>query len=222
MFRYARKKHALVALPPVIAAAAIAAALFTSGPPGGSASMLDMAAIPAASAAQVRHLDVGTPLTSAARHELGALSTRRVLAERAAARREARRDRRQAARAQRRAELAARQQAQAAPVVAVPMATGDPQQIAAGMLGAYGWGQDQFGCLDALWSTESGWNVYASNPSSGAYGIPQALPGSRMASAGADWQTDATVQITWGLGYIQGLYGSPCGAENHEQAMGWY
>ena len=90
------------------------------------------------------------------------------------------------------------------------------------MLGSYGWGQDQFSCLDSLWSAESGWNVSASNPSSGAYGIPQALPGSKMASAGSDWQTNAATQIRWGLGYIQGLYGSPCGAWGHEQSTGWY
>jgi hypothetical protein len=109
-------------------------------------------------------------------------------------------------------------QAPAAP----PAPSGSPQQIAMGMLGSYGWSSSQFSCLDPLWNQESGWNVYASNPSSGAYGIPQALPGSRMASAGADWQTDAATQIRWGLGYIQGTYGSPCGAWAHEQADGWY
>ena len=62
----------------------------------------------------------------------------------------------------------------------------------------------------------------AENPSSGAYGIPQALPGSQMASAGADWQTSAATQIKWGLTYIQGRYGSPCGAWAHEQSNGWY
>jgi hypothetical protein len=90
------------------------------------------------------------------------------------------------------------------------------------MLGSYGWSSSQFGCLVSLWNTESGWNVYASNPSSGAYGIPQALPGSKMASAGPDWQTNAATQIRWGLGYIKSLYGSPCGAYSHEQADGWY
>ncbi len=89
------------------------------------------------------------------------------------------------------------------------------------MLASYGWSQSQFGCLDSLWSEESGWNVYAANPS-GAYGIPQALPGSRMASAGPDWQSDAATQITWGLEYIQSTYGSPCSAWAHEQADGWY
>jgi hypothetical protein len=99
---------------------------------------------------------------------------------------------------------------------------GDPQQIAESMLGSYGWSSSQFSCLQPLWNQESGWSVTASNPSSGAYGIPQALPGSKMASAGADWQTSAATQIRWGLGYIQSTYGSPCAAWSHEQAYGWY
>ncbi len=126
------------------------------------------------------------------------------------------------------AATAARQQqaqpqpAQPAPSQAAPAPSGSPQQIAMGMLGSYGWSSSQFSCLDSLWNEESGWNVYASNPTSGAYGIPQALPGSKMASAGPDWQSDAATQIRWGLGYIQALYGSPCGAWAHEQADGWY
>ena len=99
---------------------------------------------------------------------------------------------------------------------------GDAQAIARGMLGNYGWGDDQFGCLVSLWNKESGWNYQAYNRSSGAYGIPQALPGSKMASAGADWQTNAGTQIAWGLGYISGRYGSPCGAWSHSQSTGWY
>jgi hypothetical protein len=90
------------------------------------------------------------------------------------------------------------------------------------MLGGYGWGDDQFGCLVALWDRESGWNSQAYNSSSGAYGIPQALPGSKMATAGADWQTNAATQISWGLGYIAGRYGTPCGAWNHSESVGWY
>src|SRR4029077_20350760 len=80
--------------------------------------------------------------------------------------------------------------------------SGNPQQIASAMLGSFGWSSSEFGCLVSLWNLESGWNVYASNPSSGAYGIPQALPGSKMASAGPDWQSNAATQIRWGLGYI--------------------
>ena len=108
------------------------------------------------------------------------------------------------------------------PSQAPPAPSGSPQQIAMGMLGSYGWSSSQFSCLDSLWNQESGWNVFASNPTSGAYGIPQALPGSKMASAGPDWQSDAATQIRWGLGYIQSTYGSPCGAWAHEQADGWY
>jgi hypothetical protein len=114
------------------------------------------------------------------------------------------------------------QAAQPVAVQAAPVASGTAQQIAEGMLSSYGWSSSQFSCLEPLWAEESGWNVTAENPSSGAYGIPQAMPGSEMASAGADWQTDAATQIRWGLSYIQGRYGSPCGAWAHEESDGWY
>ena len=100
-------------------------------------------------------------------------------------------------------------------------ATGDPQTIASALLASYGWSGDQFSCLVSLWNRESHWNVHAANPS-GAYGIPQALPGSKMASAGADWHDSAVTQIKWGLGYIHDRYGSPCGAWGHSQSHGWY
>jgi hypothetical protein len=100
--------------------------------------------------------------------------------------------------------------------------SGTPQQIAMAMLPGYGWSPSEFGCLKSLWEQESGWNPYAANPSSGAYGIPQALPGSKMATAGPDWQSNPATQITWGLGYIRSTYGSPCGAWAHESAAGWY
>jgi len=86
----------------------------------------------------------------------------------------------------------------------------------------YGWGADQFSCLVSLWDKESGWNYQAYNDSSGATGIPQALPGSKMASAGSDWQTNAVTQIAWGLGYIDSVYGSPCSAWGHSQSTNWY
>ncbi|MGB7449250.1 MAG: hypothetical protein WA892_09000, partial [Ornithinimicrobium sp.] len=115
--------------------------------------------------------------------------------------------------ASRSAEREAAPEAEAAPEPeAAPAPSGDPRSIAQSMLGSYGWGSDQFGCLDSLWAKESGWNSTASNPSSGAYGIPQSLPGSKMASAGADWQSNPATQIEWGLGYIQSVYGSPCAA----------
>ena len=163
---------------------------------------------------QVAHEKVG----------LAALEQDRLVAEarRAAARREARRR----AAARRAAELAAARQAQqqsAANSASAPAApSGSPQQIAAAMLGSFGWSSGQFGCLQSLWNAESGWNPSATNPTSGAYGIPQALPGSKMASAGADWQTNPATQIKWGLGYIKQVYGSPCAAWSHEQSTGSY
>ncbi len=108
-----------------------------------------------------------------------------------------------------------------APVAGTPD-PGTAQAIAADMVAARGWGSAEFDCLVALWNKESGWNVYAMNRSSGAYGIPQALPGTKMATAGADWQTNPATQITWGLGYIQARYGTPCGAWAHSQSVGWY
>ncbi|MEV3935649.1 lytic transglycosylase domain-containing protein [Glycomyces sp. NPDC049804] len=84
-----------------------------------------------------------------------------------------------------------------------------------------GFDLEQVGCLVALWDRESGWNHLAEN-SIGAYGIPQALPGPKMESAGSDWETNPVTQIKWGLGYIEGRYGTPCEAWNHSEEVGWY
>ena len=99
---------------------------------------------------------------------------------------------------------------------------GDPRQIAQALMPEFGFSADQFSCLDSLWTKESGWNPSADNPTSSAYGIPQALPGEKMASAGADWATNPATQIRWGLGYIAEVYGSPCGAWAQSQANNWY
>jgi hypothetical protein len=96
------------------------------------------------------------------------------------------------------------------------------QAIAYQMVMDIGWSVSEYDCLVALWNRESHWNVYAENKTSGAYGIPQALPGSKMASVGPDWQTNPATQITWGLGYIQGRYQTPCGAWAHSELKGWY
>jgi hypothetical protein len=98
----------------------------------------------------------------------------------------------------------------------------DPRSAARALLGDYGFSAGQFGCLDSLWQKESGWNPHASNPSSGAYGIPQALPGSKMGAVGGDWRTNPVTQIKWGLQYIKSTYGSPCGAWSHSTSNGWY
>lgn len=96
------------------------------------------------------------------------------------------------------------------------------QQYAATVCRSYGWSETDIDCLISLWNKESGWNPYAYNASSGAYGIPQALPGSKMASAGSDYQTNYQTQINWGLSYISSRYGSPQNAWNHSQNKGWY
>jgi hypothetical protein len=98
----------------------------------------------------------------------------------------------------------------------------DPRDIGRALLPEYGFSADQFACLDALYVSESDWDVNADNPTSSAYGIPQALPGEKMASAGADWATNPETQIRWGLGYIRDVYGSPCSANAFKAANNWY
>jgi hypothetical protein len=92
--------------------------------------------------------------------------------------------------------------------------------IAKSMLKARGWSK-QFSCLETMWTHESGWNLHAHN-SAGAYGIPQALPGAKMAAAGSDWANNARTQIAWGLRYIAGRYGTPCHAWSVWQTQSWY
>jgi hypothetical protein len=149
--------------------------------------------------------------------------TRRMLADRAA--RAARRD------AAKRPVLAVRgtpppEEKETEPPTAAPagnpVPAGEAQRIAKALLPKYGFNPNtQFGCLVNLWNRESHWNVHAGSPG-GPYGIPQANPGSKMASAGSDWLNSATTQINWGLGYIKNRYGGPCDAWSHAQSTGWY
>ncbi|GAA3215534.1 phospholipase [Microbacterium terregens] len=132
-----------------------------------------------------------------------------------------------AAAAQKAAEEAAaeaQRQAEAAAAALAAANTPEGAKVMAQQMASanYGWGADQFSCLASLWDKESGWNYQAYNDSSGATGIPQALPGSKMASAGSDWQTNAVTQIAWGLGYIASVYGTPCSAWGHSQSTDWY
>ncbi|GAA3110767.1 hypothetical protein [Kribbella aluminosa] len=99
---------------------------------------------------------------------------------------------------------------------------GTPKEVAMNLLPDHGWSQSQFSCLEKLWNKESRWKVSAANPTSSAYGIPQALPGIRMAAYGSDWRTNPVTQIKWGLDYIEATYGSPCGAWAHSMAKNWY
>jgi hypothetical protein len=107
-------------------------------------------------------------------------------------------------------------------VTSTPPDPNTAQSIAYNMMASFGFSpQTYFGCLLDIWNRESGW-VYDAENASGAYGIPQALPGSKMASAGADWQTDPATQIRWGLGYIKDVYGNPCSAWAFEEANNYY
>ena len=110
-----------------------------------------------------------------------------------------------------------------APAQSTPVDVGANKSYAqAHMLQTYGWDESEFACLEILWQRESGWNHTSRNKRSGAHGIPQALPGDKMRSAGADWKTNPETQINWGLGYIQNRYGTPCGAYQHFQKKHWY
>ena len=130
------------------------------------------------------------------------------------------------------AAVAAQAAAPAAPVAppapaapAAPVAVDDPsgaQAYAASILPSYGWGQGEMSALTTLWNKESDWRTTATNSSSGAYGIGQSLPAEKMASEGADWQTNYQTQIRWGLNYIKERYGSPSAAWSFHLAHNWY
>lgn len=101
--------------------------------------------------------------------------------------------------------------------------TTDPREIARQiMVNKYSWGEDQFSCYNSIIMRESRWDPYADNPHSSAYGIPQALPGSKMASFGSDWRTNPATQIRWGLDYVHDRYGTPCQAWGFKRSHGWY
>ena len=101
--------------------------------------------------------------------------------------------------------------------------TNNPREIARQILrNKYGYGEEQYSCFNNIIMRESMWDIDATNPSSGAYGIPQALPGSKMASVGSDWRTNPATQIIWGIGYMRDRYGSPCEAWTFKRAHGWY
>lgn len=100
--------------------------------------------------------------------------------------------------------------------------TGSNRRVGRSMAAKVGWTGVQWTCLNNLWTRESGWSTHSSNSSGTAWGIPQALPGSKMASKGSDWRTNPRTQIRWGIGYIKGRYGLPCKAWAHYQAHSWY
>ena len=110
------------------------------------------------------------------------------------------------------------------PQVSTPPPPKSNREIGQELASGYGWVGQEWICLERLWTGESNWNHLSYNSSSGATGIPQSLPGNKMASAGADWQTNPSTQIKWGLSYIAGRYGTPCSAWNswNSRSPHWY
>jgi colicin import membrane protein len=129
---------------------------------------------------------------------------------------------RAAALARAQAQAKAAEQAKATYAAAVAAAQADPQGTARTLAAQRGWTGGEYTCLQTLWHKESTWRYTATNPSSGAYGIPQALPAEKMATVAADWRTNPVTQMTWGLGYIKSVYGTPCSALNFHYANNWY
>jgi hypothetical protein len=214
---------------PLLSAAALIAVVTLSGAGYAAGSISTVNAEKATFALDAAALRAGEQqaAVAAAEQKFQRDSAEVAEADRAARRAAAQEAARQAQlEAERQAQLEAERQAvaarQAAAEEASRSAARDPRSAARAMLGEFGWGQSQFGCLDTLWQRESGWDPAADNPTSSAYGIPQALPGSKMASAGADWQTNPLTQMRWGLGYIDSRYGSPCGALEHSERNNWY
>ena len=137
---------------------------------------------------------------------------------------EAQRAREEAERkAQEEAERKAREEEAARAAISSNQSVAALQEYARDLvINSYGWTNDDFIALVNLWNKESGWNISCYNSSSGAYGIPQSLPGNKMATEGDDWQYNGETQIRWGLKYIQGRYGSPSGAWSHFLSHNWY
>ncbi|WP_336922950.1 hypothetical protein [Aquipuribacter sp. SD81] len=143
----------------------------------------------------------------------------RVAAEEEAARVAAEEEAARLAAEEEAAEAAAAAEREAAARAADP---GSNRALGEQLMYEAGFSGDQWSCLDSLWQKESGWSHTADNPTSSAYGIPQALPGRKMSSHGADWETNPATQIRWGLSYIADVYGSPCAAWQHSQSHNWY
>ncbi|HSP52835.1 MAG TPA: hypothetical protein VLO00_08070 [Cryobacterium sp.] len=166
---------------------------------------------------EILPLDEIADLTAQTKVETAAVTAASIEADRVAAEVAA------AAAAQAAAQAAAAEAARAQSLAAGNTPAGARATAQAMASSQYGWGADQFSCLNQLWQKESEWKFDAVNSNGGATGIPQALPGNKMATAGSDWATNATTQIAWGLGYIKASsYGTPCAAWAHSQANNWY
>jgi hypothetical protein len=202
-------------------AVAAATVVATSSAALGVSAFTEGSTEPAATASVVvpTRAEVSRELTTEKQHARAVEQAKVVAARRAAAKAAAEKAAAEQAAKER---AVAEREAEQARASRSTQRTGDPRSIAESMLSEHGWSASQFSCLESLWQKESNWQVDADNPSSSAYGIPQALPGSKMSSAGSDWETNPATQIEWGLGYIADTYGSPCSAWSHSESNGWY
>ncbi|MFC5911009.1 transglycosylase SLT domain-containing protein [Streptacidiphilus monticola] len=190
------RKKTIATVAGATAAAGLAVSAAVALPAGGAGRTIAEPNAQAVAASQSAQAQAEAPASASAR----AAAAQKAAAQKAAQERAAAAAKAAANRSQSRATL-----------------TGSPQQIAAQIVPA-----DQLASFSEIISHESGWNVYATNPSSGAYGLGQALPGSKMASAGADWRTNPATQIRWALDYMNQTYGSPNAAWAFWQAHNWY
>lgn len=209
-----------------LAAAAIGGVLVTGGVvaaqtlDGASADPADAAAgeVPVASRLSVD----GDVSRSAEREPLSAVQEAADIARSSAEKAEKDAADQAAAAKKKAAEQQEKKDAAAAEQRSIEDARNNPKAVARDLLAEYGFDAGQFSCLDSLWAGESGWDYTATNPSSGAYGIPQSLPATKMATAGDDWETNPITQIRWGLQYIKDAYGTPCAADSFKAGNNFY
>lgn len=208
-----------------LAAAAIGGVLVTGGvvgvhAVGGSADPARAAAgeVPVAS-----RLTVDSDVSrSADREALSAVEEAAAIARSSAEKADKEAAEQAAAEKKKAAEQQKKDEAAAAAKQAIEEARSNPKAVAMELMPEYGFDASQFSCLDSLWAGESDWDYTATNPSSGAYGIPQSLPATKMATAGADWETNPITQIRWGLQYISDAYGTPCAANSFKAGNNFY
>ncbi|MEE1786328.1 transglycosylase SLT domain-containing protein [Streptomyces sp. SP17BM10] len=226
---HARRNSLITGVATLVVASAATAALAIpqagdtaeAATPVAAVSVADQAArAPQAPQADAAQAQAQAAQTQAAQTQADAAAAAQAQAQQAAAQAQAEADAKAQADAKAKADAeAAASRSQQRPALSAPAAapTGTPQQIAAQLVPA-----GQLQCFSNIVSHESSWNPLAVNASSGAYGLVQALPGSKMASAGSDWRTNPATQIKWGLDYMNSRYGSPCGAWSFWQAHHWY
>jgi hypothetical protein len=217
-------RRPLVSAAAILAAAGVSASASTEVRPYTAAASFTASPVAVAQAAELSHNQDDTNAALAAARRSGVQRSSALTHQQQAAADSAIDARMEADLELVRVRLAAAERASRAAVRASLLdgAQSDPKAVGRLLAADRGWGGEQFGCLDRLWTKESGWRWNADNPGSDAYGIPQALPGSKMSSFGSDWATNPVTQIKWGLQYIANRYGTPCSAWAQSRAVNWY